>query len=147
MTIEKLLSGRRWAAFCWEAGMATTNYRALPVLQDAIPHTFNSLQKLVMAMARFQKKIRGKRTLFGRDKAREAWEAFEQELKKTMTSMFMDGVVERSASPDDVRENLVGCIEAFAAVFPNWQDAYGFAEEFFVRNKKISNDVIKALRG
>ena len=59
-----------------------------------------------------------------------------------MTSMFMDGVVERSASPDDVREKLISCIETFAEVFPNWQDAYGFAEEFFVDDKKIANDVI-----
>ncbi len=126
--------------------MATTDYRALPVLQDAIPHTFNSLQKFVMAMAKFQKH-RGKKTLFGRDKGREAWEVFEQELKKIMTSMFMDGVVNRSASPDQVREKLIECIGAFAAVFPNWQDAYGFAEEFFVDDKETANDVIKALRG
>lgn len=125
--------------------MATTDYRALPVLQDTIPHTFNSLQKLVMAMAKFQKN-RGKKTLFGRDKSRETWEVFEQELKKTMTSMFMDGVVNRSASPDQVREKLIECIAVFAAVFPNWQDAYALAEEFFVRNKKTANDVIKALR-
>jgi len=126
--------------------MATTDYRALPILQDAIPHTFNSLQKLVMAMAKFQKH-RGKKTLFGRDKGREAWENFEIELKKTMTSMFMDGVVSRSAPPDEVRENLVECIEAFSAVFPNWQDAYGFAGEFLVGDKETANDVIKALRG
>lgn len=125
--------------------MAKTDYRAAPVLQDAIPHTFNSLQKLVMAMAKSQK-TRGKKTLFGRDKSRESWEVFEQELKKTMTSMFMDGVVERSASPDDVRENLIECIASFAAVFPNWQDAYRFAEKFFVDDKEIANDVIKVLR-
>lgn len=124
--------------------MATTDYKALPVLQNTIPHTFNSLQKLVLAMTKFQKN-KGKKTLFGRDKGREAWEVFEQELKKTMTSMFLDGVVNRSASPDQVRENLIECIGAFAEVFPNWQDAYGFAEEFFVGNKEMANDVIKAL--
>lgn len=125
--------------------MATTDYKALPALQDAIPHTFNSLQKFVMAMANFRKH-RGKKTLFGRDKGRKAWEVFEQELKKTMTSMFMDGVVERSAAPDQVREKLIECIGAFATVFPNWQDAYGFAQEFFVDDNETANDVIKALR-
>ncbi|UTW52394.1 hypothetical protein KFF05_03185 [bacterium SCSIO 12827] len=125
--------------------MATTNYESLPILQEAIPHTFNSLQKLVMAMAKFQKN-RGKKTFFGRDKGREAWEFFEQELKKTMTSMFMDGVVDRSSAPDTVREKLIECIGAFAAIFPNWQDSYGFAEEFFIENKSTANDVIKALR-
>lgn len=124
--------------------MATTDYSALPVLQDAIPHTFNSLQKFVMAMAKFQKN-KGKKTLFGKDKGREAWENFEQELKKTMTSMFLDGVVNRSASPDQVRQKLIECIGVFAAVFPNWQDAYGFAEEFFVDDEETANDVIKAL--
>ena len=109
MATEKLLGGDAGRLFCWEAVMAKTDYRALPVLQDAIPHTFNSLQKFVMAMADFQKN-RGKKTLFGRDKGREAWEVFEQELKKTMTSMFMDGVVERSAAPDQVREKLIECI-------------------------------------
>jgi hypothetical protein len=68
--------------FVGKMGMATTDYSALPVLQDAISHTFNSLQRLVMAMAKFQKN-RGRKTLFGRDKGRAAWEAFEQELRKT----------------------------------------------------------------
>ena len=126
--------------------MATTDYDALPILQDSIPHTFNSLQTLVMAMAKFQKD-RGKKTFFGRDKGREAWEKLEQELKKTMTSMFLDGVVTRSAQTDNVREKLIECINAFATVFPNWQDAYGFAEEFLVDDKNTANDVIAALRG
>ena len=126
--------------------MATTDYKAIPNLQNAIPHTFNSLQKLVMAMAKFQKN-KGKKTLFGRDKGREAWEGFEQALKMTMTSMFMDGLVDRSADPNDVRKHLLGCIAAFATIFPNWQDAYEFADNLFANDEEKANDVIKALQG
>ena len=125
--------------------MATTNYRVIPILQASMPHTFNSLQALVIAMAKFQKN-KGKKTLFGRDKGREAWEMFEQELKKTMASMFLDDLIERNAPVDSIREKLVECIMEFSAVFPNWQDAYEFAIEFLVHDRSKANDVVGALR-
>ena len=47
--------------------MATTDWDLAGTFQTRFPHTFNALQKLVMAMAAYEKN-RGKKTLFGKDK-------------------------------------------------------------------------------
>ena len=73
------------------------------------------------------------------------WETFEVRLKQTMSSMYLDELIVRNASPDEFRGRLIECIEVFAAVFPNWQDAYGFGHEFFVVNEKKSNELIDVL--
>lgn len=46
--------------------MATTDWDLAGTFQTRFPHTFNALQKLVMAMADY-KKNRGKKTRFKRD--------------------------------------------------------------------------------
>lgn len=47
--------------------MATTDWDLAGTFQARFPHTFNALQKLVMAMAAY-KKNRGKKTMLGKDK-------------------------------------------------------------------------------
>lgn len=125
--------------------MARTNYQMLPFLQESIPHTFNSLQKLVMAMAKYQKN-RNKKTLFGRDKGQEAWAVFERELKNTILSLYLDNKLDRSASPDEIRKEVSSSVMHFAMVFPNWQDAYSFSREFFDREIDRANDLIGVLK-
>ena len=124
--------------------MPTTDWGSAEMLEHRIPHTFNSLQKLVMSMVKYQK-VRGKKTLFGKDKGRIAWEQLEKELRSTLASMYLDGIIRRSASPDVIREALKDSIESFAECFPNWQDAYAFAYVFLVLEKDNANDVLKAL--
>lgn len=121
--------------------MATTNYELAASLQSRHPHTFNALQHLVMAMADFQKN-RNKKTLFGKDKGLAAYKKFEDKLRDTLLAMVLDGVITRVATPAEYREQLTGAIGAFASVFPNWQDAYVFAAEYFVSSAKEAEDRI-----
>ncbi len=122
--------------------MATTDWDLAGTFQTRFPHTFNALQKLVMAMAAYQKK-RGRKTLFGKDKGLEAYKKFESVLRDTLLAMVVDGVLQRNVRPKDCLETLNEMIAAFAEVFPNWQDAYSFANEYFTVNAVIAEDRIR----
>lgn len=125
--------------------MATSDYELADRVNAQMPHTFNSLQQLVMRMADYAKH-RNKKTWWGKNRARKNWVRFEEEVKNTITSMYLDEIIDRNASPDDVRESIYKSIEIFSTVFPNWQDAYVFAEEFFVRSPEKANQLIDALK-
>ena len=57
-------------------------------LRIMTPHTYNALQKLVMAMADVSKNS-GKKTFFGRDKGQEAYDKFQKSFPKySHTSRF-----------------------------------------------------------
>ncbi|MEW7986747.1 MAG: hypothetical protein AB2805_03830 [Candidatus Thiodiazotropha sp.] len=113
--------------------MATTDWDLAGTFQIRFPHTFNSLQQLVMAMAKYEKN-RGKKTLFGKDKGLNSYKKFEDVLRDTLLAMVVDGVVPRNVAAKECRVTLTEMIGAFAEVFPNWQDAYSFAENYFIKN-------------
>ena len=110
--------------------------------QTRFPHTFNALQKLVMAMADY-KKNRGKKTIFGKDKGLDSYKKFEGVLRDTLLAMVVDGAVERNVKAKECRETLTEMVAAFAEVFPNWQDAYSFADEYFIKNAVTAEDRIR----
>ncbi len=124
--------------------MATTDWDLAGTFQARFPHTFNALQKLVMAMADYEKN-RGKKTLFGKDKSLNAYKKFEGTLKDTLLAMVVDGAVARNIGAKECRETLTEMIAAFAEVFPNWQDAYSFADNYFIQNAAIAEDRIQQM--
>lgn len=115
-------------------------------LQLLTPHTYNALQKLVMAMADLAKNA-GKKTLFGRDKGQEAYANFLSMLKVTIHSMVLDRLISEATSSEDVVVALEDKMRIFSMAFPNWQDAYGFAAVFFGRSRTDAVAVIERLRG
>lgn len=123
--------------------MATTNWTNAALFQESAPHTFNALQHLVMAMADFSKN-RGKTSFFGKDKGLAAYKKFEDKLRDTLLAMVLDGVIERNSRPALARAALIKAISLFAAAFPNWQDAYEFAEEFLIGSPAIAEDRIRS---
>jgi hypothetical protein len=110
--------------------MATTNWTQAGSFQRTYPHTFNALQNLVMAMADCLHNA-GKKTWLGQDKGLVAFKKFEISLHDTLMAMVMDGVLSRGSPPSVCRQQLLSAV-AFAAAFPNWQDAYSFAYEYFI---------------
>lgn len=124
--------------------MATTDWDLASTFQANFPHTFNSLQKLVMAMADYDKNRR-KKTLFGRDKGLDAYKKFEEVLRDTLLAMVVDGAVARNVSAKECRETLTEMIADFSEVFPNWQDAYSFAEDYFIHNAETAEARIQQM--
>jgi hypothetical protein len=124
--------------------MATTNWDRADIFQNECPHTFNSLQHLVMSMAKVYNN-RGKKSIFGKDKGLAAYKSFEEKLRDTVLAMVLDGVIQRNSPASDIRENLIEGIKLFASAFPNWQDAYQYADEYFVDDASVAEDRIRAI--
>ncbi len=114
-------------------------------LRIMTPHTFNALQKLVMAMADVAKNL-GKTTFFGRDKGQESYSDFLRALKATVQSMVLDKVVNEATPTEDVLAALEDKLEKFSAAFPNWQDAYKFAGTFLYENRESAIATVERLR-
>lgn len=114
----------------------------LPIV---IPHTFNSLQKLVMAMADVVKNA-DKRTWFGSDKGQLAYAHFLKMLRATLQSMVLDQLVRESTTSHDVANVLEEKLIEFAMAYPNWQDAYGFAAIFLCDQRTDAVATIERLR-
>jgi len=113
-------------------------------LRIMTPHTYNALQKLVMAMAGISKNA-GKKTIFGRDKGQEAYDKFLKSLKVTAQCLVLDGVVKESSSNEELLNELEGKVGKFKMAFPNWQDAYAVSDMFF-ENKEDAIATISRLR-
>lgn len=126
--------------------MATTDWELAGSLQSNAPHTFNAIQKLVVAMAKVAKH-QGKKSLFGRDKGLAAYKDFEVKLHDTILALVLDNVVKRNSPPALVVEKVCNAIYHFAQAFPNWQDAYSYAAEYFVDNAAIAESRIGDLMG
>lgn len=125
--------------------MTLTNYGHAAMLQTLHPHTFNALQELVMAMAAVSKNA-GKKTFFGRDKGQESYARFLRALRGTIHSMVLDSIIRESTPTDEAALRLEGFLRQFQETFPNWQDAYGFAEIFFGENRADAIAAIGRLR-
>lgn len=125
--------------------MSTSNWAAADNLQREVPHTFNAMQKLIMAMADAYNS-RGKKTLFGHDRGLKHYKRFEECLKDTLLAMAMDGLVKRTTSAQEYRSSLGAVINTWAEIFPTWPDAYAFARET-LGNEKEGERLIKIVLG
>lgn len=113
-------------------------------LRVMTPHTYNALQKLIIAMAGVSKNT-GKKTFFGRDKGQEAYDKFQKSLRITIQCMVLDSVIKESTSTEEVIDELKGKINHFQMAHPNWQDAYAFSDWFF-ESKEDAAATINRLR-
>ena len=59
--------------------------------------------------------------------------------------MVLDGVIKRNSPPIDVRKMLIRGIQLFATAFPNWQDAYHYANEYLINSATVAEDRIEAM--
>ena len=114
-------------------------------LRVMCPHTYNALQKLVLAMADIARNA-GKKTFFGRDKGQEAYSKFLATLKATVQAMVLDELIREATSTEDVLVVLEEKFRKFSLAFPHWQDAYGFSAVFFGQGRTDAIATIERLR-
>ncbi len=100
--------------------MPTTDLARAKELQDHYPEAFAALQPLVLSMADLATRP-----------SPGAAAKFQSSLKSTLMALEADYVVAPAAAPSAYREALVELLGKFKLAFPNWQDAYAFADEFF----------------
>lgn len=81
---------------------------------------------------------RHKKTWLGRDKGVAALQNFEAKLRAALLAMVLDGILERTAGAGACYLAVVGEIEKFAEIYPNWTDAYAFGYEYFILDKSTA---------
>lgn len=110
-----------------------------------VPHSWNALQHMVMAMADVSKNV-GKKSFFGRDKGQEAYSKFLLTLKKLMQCMQLDGLCGGATPSSDMPEKIIYLLAQFSAVYPSWGDAYMFGTHFFTTDHGNAVATIERLR-
>jgi hypothetical protein len=121
--------------------MAKTDWGGSDAFQRTLPHTFAAMQKFVMSMAK-TKKNQGRSGWFGRDKGLDAFREFEGQIGNLVRAMLLDGMLSDTRGPDDIRRIIIETVATWAEIYPNWQDAYRFAESFFVEMPAVANELI-----
>ena len=110
------------------------------------PHAFAAMQKLVMAMADVANDT-GKKTWFGKDKGAIAYDNFMNSLKQTIIGMTLDGDIKESSTVDETVMFLGDLLNKFSMAYPNWVDAYSFANAYFHSSQREEyTSVINRLR-
>lgn len=125
--------------------MVTTDYDMAMQLNAEMLQTFNYLQELAMRMADY-KKAQNAWTWWGKKRSLKAWMEFEATLKKTIVALFLDEIIDKDASSNEVAIAIHTCIVRFSKVFPNWSDAYSFANIFFVHSSDRATSLVNELR-
>jgi len=96
------------------------------------PNTFKAFQHMQMAFDDGAKYIgKGKKTIFGRDKGRIAFEKIRTNLGRSIVAMRTDGIIGASATTIEVRENMLRELQTFCQMTPDWERASMFIALFF----------------
>ena len=109
---------------------ARTDYQKEEEFRNHYPHTLHALQNLVMAIVDYQKN-QGKFSFFGKDKGLKAYQKFMESIRDTRDAMIINKVINESASQSEFQGKLLENIVVFSTIYPNWQDAYKYAFEYF----------------
>ncbi len=110
--------------------MARTDYLKEEEFRIQYPHTLHALQNLIMAIVDYQKN-QGKFSFFGKDKGLKAYQKFMESIRDTRDAMIIDKAISENVSQSEFQRKLLENIVAFSTIYPNWQDAYKYAFEYF----------------
>lgn len=110
--------------------MAQSISEAREALASMAPNTAAAMTWMVPAMEAAERNA-GKRSVFGKDKGAEALGKFLGTLRTTVSALYRDGLISATMDAAEVHQAIVGSINMFAAIYPNWPDAYRFAAGFF----------------
>ncbi len=125
--------------------MQKANWKAAENFQNKLPHIYTAMEHLIMAMADAYNN-RGKTSFFGYDKGLKSYKKYEEKFKDVLISMSMDGVISRSASAAEYRQEFVHILMTWFEIFPNWPDAAAFAVEQ-MKNENEAKKLINILIG
>lgn len=121
------------------------NARIEEQLKLQTPNTYKALTYLVPALADTTNSL-GKKSLFGRDKGAAAFEKMLDTLQRTISAMYIDGLISRASTPANTLDTLLKFLSLFSEAHPNWQDAYSFAGFFFQEERDTALATIAKMR-
>lgn len=99
-------------------------------MQARAPHTLGALTYMVPAMESAFRDAR-KKSFFGADKGAKALANFMETFEKAVLALYDDELVSADDELPAVLGQLSHQLKLFADAYPNWPDAYQFAQFFF----------------
>ena len=115
-------------------------------MQAGTPNTHGALTFMVPAMESAAKNA-GKKSFFGADKGAKALANFLDTFKRAVHALYDDELVSVEDELSTVFGELSSQLERFAKAYPNWPEAYQFAQFFFSpANRNLHKQVLQEVR-
>ncbi|HBL54278.1 MAG TPA: hypothetical protein DDZ34_09865 [Syntrophaceae bacterium] len=122
--------------------MSFSNYSLAMKVFSGKDKTFKALQSLVLSMSKVVKNS-GKVSFFGKDKGKEAIEDFCKRLVEIKFAIHSDYNISFTQSDDNkIIDIMVTELDKFKQCFPNWNDAYDFAAQFFTEERDFALKIL-----
>ena len=115
-------------------------------MQASTPNTHGALTFMVPAMEGAAKNA-GKKSFFGADKGAKALATFLDTFKRAVYALYDDELVSVDDDLPTVFGALSSQLERFAKAYPNWPEAYQFAQFFFsTENRHVHIPILQEVR-
>ena len=115
-------------------------------MQVSTPNTHGALTFMVPAMEGAAKTA-GKKSFFGADKGAKALATFLDTFKRAVYALYDDELVSVDDDLPTVFGALSSQLERFAKAYPNWPEAYQFAQFFFsTENRHVHIPILQEVR-
>ena len=114
-------------------------------LQRHSPFTHKAFGNLVMAFE-FGAKNHGKKTWYGSDKTPKVYLKIGPCLRESIVAMLNDGLIKADTPDEDIFKKLRWFLLEFQVAYPNWPEAYDFADAFFNVEPELTGIVIKHVK-
>ena len=101
--------------------MATTNWKIAIDLDKRYPHTYLSMQDLILAIEAAHKH-EGHVTWYGKDMEFVTQNEYKAKLKRVLMAMASDELVTRQANAEEYYLALLNFLRLWFQVFPNWPE-------------------------
>ena len=115
-------------------------------MQVSTPNTHGALTFMVPAMEGAAKNA-GKKSFFGADKGAKALATFLDTFNRAVYPLYDDELVSVDDDLPTVFGALSSQLERFAKAYPNWPEAYQFAQFFFsTENRHVHIRILQEAR-
>lgn len=101
--------------------MATTNWKVAIDIDKRYPHTYTSMQELILAIEAAHKH-EGHVTWYGKDMEFVTRNEYKTKLKHVLAAIALDGLVTRMANAEEYYFALLNFLRLWFQVFPNWPE-------------------------
>lgn len=124
--------------------MATTNWKVAIDIDQRFPHTYQSMQELILAIEAAHKH-EGHVTWYGKDMEYVTQNEYKTKLKHVLIAIAADGLVTSQANAEEYYFALLNFLRLWFQVFPNWPEVVEYVCRHLESDQTASIALIDAL--
>lgn len=124
--------------------MVTTNWKVAIDIDKRFPHTFMSMQELILAIEAAHKH-EGHITWYGKDMEFVTQNEYKAKLKNVLAAIALDGLVTSMANAEEYYFALLNFLRLWFQVFPNWPEVVEYVCRHLEEDQSASVALIDEL--